>query len=168
MKKRYVPEKLVAVSRYKRYFRTLPEDVRGDVYARMALLLDEERRYCDAGNYQHIAQILTTIALYEVLQRHGRTEAEAYDVVSREMWKALTPERFQKMARLPIFLPVMKKMLPFGFRHGSGVGWRYVWHPDDPRDRFHFECHECVYWHIFGERDLMKLGAKIASTGNKK
>lgn len=54
----------------------------------------------------------------------------------------------------------LKKILPFGFRHGSGAGWRYTWHLDeDPKDRFHFECRECLYWHIFHERNLMKLGA---------
>ena len=43
---------------------------------------------------------------------------------------------------------------------GSGAGWKYEWHIDeDPKDRFHFECRECVYRHIFEEQNLMKLGA---------
>ena len=76
------------------------------------------------------------------------------------MWGALTPDSYQKMAKLPFFLPLMKKILPFGFRHGSGAGWKYEWHLDeDPKDRFHFECRECLYRHIFEERNLMKLGA---------
>lgn len=25
---------------------------------------------------------------------------------------------------------VMKKIVPFGFRKGSGYGWRYTWHKD--------------------------------------
>ncbi len=158
--KAYTPEHLVKTSRYRKLFPTLPEDVRQDVCRRIQELMMEEQLWCDKGNYTHIAQILTTIALYEVLQRHGKSEPEAYWTVSRAMWGALTPKSFRKMARVSFFLPMMKKILPFGFRHATGAGWKYTWHLDeDPKDRFHFECRECLYWHIFGERNLMKLGA---------
>ena len=158
--KAYIPEKLIAVSRYRRFIPTLPENVRQDVCRRMKILLKAEEKYCDKGNYKHIAQILTSIALYQTLQSHGSSEEEAFHIVSTEMWKALKPKTYQKLARYSWFLPVMKKILPFGFRHGSGTGWRYEWHLDeDPADRFHFECRECVYRHIFEEQNLMKLGA---------
>ena len=149
----------MAVSRYRNYFPTLPEGIRRDIYARMRELIAEEQRYCDAGNYKHMAQILTSIALYETLRRHGKSEEEAYAVVSGEMWKFLDPSGMQKMARKSFFLPLMKKLVPFGFKKGSGVGWRYTWHKDDPKDEFHFECNECIYAQILGRRGLMKLGA---------
>ena len=156
---RYVPEKLVAVSRYQNYFPTLPRDVRTDVYARMAQLLEEEKAYCDRGNYRHMAQILTSIALYETLQRHGRSEEEAYRAVSEEMWKFLDPSGMQKLAKKRFFLPLMKKIVPFGFRKGSGAGWRYTWHKGGPKDEFRFECNECLYEKILSRRGLLKLGA---------
>ena len=158
----YTPECLVNASRYRKLFSTLPEDVRRDVYSRMRELLVEEQRWCDRGNWLHIAQILTTVALYETLQKHGKSEPETFRIVSEAMWAELEPRKrfFQKMARLPFCLSLMKKVLPMGFRKGSGAGWKYVWHLDsDPKDRFHFECRECLYLHIFGERNLMKLGA---------
>ncbi len=157
--KQYTPEKLVAISRYRRYFPTLPREIQSDIYARISALIGEEEQYCDRGNYKHMAQIFTSIALYQSLQKHGMSEEEAFRITSEEMWKALTPKTYQKMARLPFFLPLMKKILPFGFRHGSGAGWRYEWHLDDPKNRFHFECRECVYRRIFEEQGLMKLGA---------
>ena len=126
--KAYTPENLVKISRYKKLFPTLPAEVRHDVYSRMLVLLKEEEKWCDRGNYKHIAQILTTIALYEVLQMHGKSEPEAYRIISEAMWGALTPESYRKMARRSFFLPMMKKILPFGFRHGSGAGWQYTWH----------------------------------------
>ena len=132
----YTPEKLVAVSRYQNFFPTLDETVRRDVYARIAELMDEEKEYCDKGNYKHMAQILTSVALYEALQKHGKSEEEAYKIVSEEMWAFLDPSGMQKLA-----------------------GWRYTWHKDDPKDRFHFECNECIYAKILGKRNLMKLGA---------
>lgn len=157
--KRYEPEDMVAVSRYRNYFPTLPLAVQQDVYVRMRTLLEEEKDYCDKGNYDHMAQILTSIALYEVLQAHGSTEAQAFRAVSEEMWKFLDPSGMQKLARRSFFLPLMKTIVPFGFRRKSGVGWRYTWHEDDPKDEFRFECNECLYATILGRRGLLKLGA---------
>ncbi len=158
--KKYIPEKLAAASRYRAYFYALPHNIRFDTLSRMAVLLQEEKEYCDRGNYKHMAQILTCLALYETLQKHGQSEEEAYRAVSEEMWKALRPESFQKLARKSFFLPLMKTILPLGFKLGSGAGWKYTWHLDeDPADRFHFECRECLYRNIFGKRGLLKLGA---------
>jgi len=72
--KKYEPKTLVAVSRYQNYFPSLPEQLQRDVYTRMDELLIEEKAYCDKGNYAHMAQILTSIALWEVLQKHGYSE----------------------------------------------------------------------------------------------
>ena len=169
--KKYEPKALVAVSRYQNYFPSLPTELRRDIYARMDELLIEEKAYCDKGNYAHMAQIITSIALYEVLQKHGKSEQEAYRIVSEEMWKFLDPAPMQKLARKRFFLPLMKKLVPFGFRKGSGHGWRYTWHKDDPKDEFRFECNECIYQKILGKRGLMKLGtmcchADIINYGN--
>ena len=87
----YTPEKLVAISRYQNYFPTLPAKIQNDTYARMSELLEEEKEYCDKGNYKHMAQILTSVALYETLQKHGKSEAEAYKAVS---WMILLSGQF--------------------------------------------------------------------------
>lgn len=155
----YVPEQMVAISRYQNYFPTLPEDIKTDIYDRMNELLVEEKEYLDEGNYEHMAQILTSIAMYEVLQQHGKSEEEEYKIVSEEMWAFLNPAPMQKMAKLKFFLPLMKKVVPAGFSKKSGTGWRYTWHKDDPKDEFHFECNECIYEKILKKRDLLKLGA---------
>jgi len=157
--KAYTPEAMVRVSRYQDFFPTLPEEIKSDIYARMRELIEEEKIYCDKGNYKHMAQILSSIAIYEVLQRHGRSEEDAYKTVSEEIWKFLDPSGMQKLAQKRFFLPLMKKIVPFGFKKGSGYGWRYTWHGDDPKDRFHFECKECIYQKILSRRGLLKLGA---------
>ena len=156
---KYLAEKMVAVSRYQNYFPTLPRDIQKDVYERISELIEEEKQYCDKGNYKHMAQILTSIAIYEVLQRHRVSEEDAYKSVSEEMWKFLDPSGMQKLAKKRFFLPLMKKIVPFGFKKGSGIGWRYTWYKDDPKNEFHFECNECIYAKILGRRGLMKLGS---------
>ena len=156
---KYNPKKLAAVSRYQNYFPTLSSNIQQDILKRICELIIEEQEYCDKGNYKHMAQILTSIAIYEVLQGHGQREQEAYRAVSEEMWKFLDPSDMQKLAKKSFFLPLMKKIVPFGFKKGSGFGWRYPWHKDDPKNEFHFECNECIYAKILGKRNLMKLGS---------
>lgn len=157
--KPYKPEALVNISRYQNYFPTLPKNIQQEIYQRMTEVLEEEKEYCDKGNYEHIAQIVTSVAIYEVLQKHGKSEEEAYKAVSEEMWKFLNPSGMQELAKKSFFLPLMKNIVPIGFRKKSGIGWRYTWHKDDPKNIFHFECNECIYAKILGKRDLIKLGS---------
>jgi len=67
--KSYIPEQLAAISRYQNYIPTLPPEIRQELYARMGELIEEEKAFCDKGNYKHMVQILTSIALYDVLPR---------------------------------------------------------------------------------------------------
>ncbi len=90
---KYQAERMVATSRCQNYFPTLPSDIRKDIYKRIGELIEEEKQYCDKGNYKHMAQILSSIAMYEVFQQHGKTEQEAYRIVSEEMWKLLHRRR---------------------------------------------------------------------------
>jgi len=158
--KKYLPEEMVKISRYQNYFPSLPEDLKNDIYSRMRELIEEEKYYCDKGNYEHMAQILTSIAMYECLQKHGKSEEEAYKIVSEEMWKFLNPSGMQKLSKAGFFMGLMKKVVPLGFSKKSGIGWKYTWHNDtDSKDEFHFECNECIYAQILGKRNLLKLGA---------
>ena len=51
----------------------------------MTELIKEEKEYCGKGNYKHMAQILTPVALYETLEKHGKSEEDAYRIVPEEM-----------------------------------------------------------------------------------
>ena len=51
--KKYDPEAMVAISRYRNYFPTLPKDIQRDVYTRMRELMEEEKQYCDKGSRKH-------------------------------------------------------------------------------------------------------------------
>ena len=82
---KYDPKKMAAVSRYRNYFPTLSSDIQQDILKRMDELIAEEQEYCDKGNYKHMAQILTSIAIYVVLQGHGQSEQEAYRAVSERL-----------------------------------------------------------------------------------
>lgn len=97
--KKYIPGKTVQISRCRNYFTTLSRDIQDEILKRMAELIEEEKEYCDQDNYKHMAQILTSVAMYETLIKHGKSEEEAYKTVSEEMWKFLDPSSMQKLAK---------------------------------------------------------------------
>ena len=169
---KYTPQNMVRLSRYADYFPTLENSVQKQIYDRIEELLEENREYCDKGNAKHMAAIVTSIAMYETFQENGMTEEEAFRIVSEEMWKSIHPEKMQKMSTKSWFLPFMKVIVPFGFKKGSGKGWRYTWHKEeDPKDRFHFECNECLYSYMFSKYNVKKLGpmycyADVINYGN--
>ena len=157
---------MVMNGRYAVLYGKLSPKEQQDVLSKMAELIEEEKEYEDKGNYGHLCNILPTIAIDEALQKNGKSAEEAFELISTHMWAALTPEKFQKMSRLPFFLPVMKKIIPLGFKYGSGKGWRYTWFDDDPKDRYHFEYNECLYQHEFGKRNLLgRFGRMFCHSG---
>ncbi len=154
--KKYEPSAMVKDSRYAAYFPTLDATVQQAALDRIAELVEAERQWCDKGNYEHMCNMLTALALYEVLQQHGLSEEEAYASVSTNMWAALRPEGMQRLARRSFFLPLMRRVVPFGFKHKSGAGWRYTWFENEPKNEFHFECNECLYQRIFKKYGVLE------------
>ena len=159
MMKKYVAEKMIKKSRHIDYFNTLNVETKNKILNRIDELVEEENKYCDKGNYGHLCNILSAIAIYEVLQE-TKSEAEAFEIVSNEMYKFIEPtrEKFQKIATKSWFWPVMKKIIPIGFKQGSGVGWKFTWFDSKDKNEFRFETNECIYQKIFKERHLEKLG----------
>ena len=155
MKKVYKPLNMVMNGRYAVLYGKLAPAIQQEILARMAELIEEERDYEDKGNYGHFCNILPTIAIDEVLQRNGKSPEEAFELISTHMWAALTPTTFHKLSRLPFFLPLMRKIIPLGFKYGSGKGWKYVWHPEDPKDFYHFETLECLYRYEFSKHGVL-------------
>ncbi len=67
---------MIAASRYKQYIASLSEAEQQTLRDRLQVLVGENREYCDRGNYTHLSNILTTIALDELLQSGGKTPAK--------------------------------------------------------------------------------------------
>ena len=150
------PLRMINAGRYKVCFSELSPEIQDDVLKRMARLIDENREWYDRGNYGHLCNILPTLAIDEALQATGKSPEESLALLSKYMWASLKPEKMQKLAEKSYFVPLMKIVVPLGFKMGSGKGWRYVWHKDtDGPNEFHFECTECLYKHIFTKYEVI-------------
>ena len=158
MKKVYEPHSMVMNGRYAVMYKKLSPDIQADILSGLSDLIAEEKAsgYADKGNYSHLCNILSTIAIDDALQKHGKTPEEAFELISTHMWSALTPQTFQKLSKLPFFLALMRKIIPLGFKYGSGKGWKYVWHPEDSKEFYHFETLECLYHYEFGKRGILE------------
>lgn len=158
--KAYRAKKMIRKSRHFPYYSTLEPPLREAVLREMDQLIREEQAFCDSGNYQHLCNLFAAIALYQVLRQQGKPKEEALHILAEELYRFILPgrDRFRRLAKRFWFWPVMKKLIPVGFRLGSGVGWRYTWFPHQPRDQFQFEVNECIYQKIFRKRGLEELG----------
>ena len=161
-KKEYIPSVMVGQSRYQVLFPTLDREVQEKVLQIMSDKLSENPEYCDAGNYQHLCNIMSAAGIYLALIDAGKSREDAFQIVSTAMWdyveKTMAPT-YRKLFRLPGMLKIMGKLLPKMFQKGSGYGWRYVWHLEEATNsHLRFECHQCIYAPLFAKFGIPELG----------
>ncbi|MCR4662239.1 MAG: L-2-amino-thiazoline-4-carboxylic acid hydrolase [Clostridia bacterium] len=163
MSKKYNGKDMSKSSRFIEYLKTMSEVDLRKVEDKINILIKENKEYCDKGNYQHLSNIFTCMALYNTLKDDGMSENEAVDLVFNTMYKYMETQKvkFQKLAKHGWFWPLIKKIVPLGFKKGSGYGWAYTWHKDSPKNEFRFECNKCIYKPIFSKYGLYKFGPKF-------
>jgi len=160
--KSYTAAEMAKNSRFTEYWLKLDETTRKNVLARIDDLGAHEKQNCDKGNYKHLSNIFTALALYEELQKQGLSEDKACREVGEAMWKheeTFSKPKMVKFSGYGFFLPFMKKFLPTMFANGSGYGWKYTWHRDDPKDLLRFECNACIYAQILPKYNASHLGS---------
>ncbi len=160
MSKKYLGKDLILNSRYKDYFQSLDEKVKEKIIERINELVVENKEYCDKGNYNHLSNIFSALALYQVLQEYTSKE-DAFKIVSEEMWKTMesTKAKLQKLLKVPGIFYLIGKFLPNMFKIGSGYGWKYTFHPEtQSRHYLQFESNECIYKKIFSKYEVPELG----------
>lgn len=158
--KEYMGKALVENSRWRDHLPTLSADQLDGIVARVNELIADNPEYCDDGNYDHMSNLCTGLALYEMHLSEGRTEQEAYELSGQPMWDYVeehTAGMYRKLfSKSPVF-GLMGSMLPRMFEAGSGYGWEYRWH-DDPKGRISFECVHCIYAQILEKYGMREMG----------
>lgn len=150
-------------SRFVEYIKTMNIDDLKKVEDKINFYIEDNKEYCDKGNYQHLCNIFTCISLYEVLTENGMDIDKAEAIVFNTMYKYMETQKlkFQKLAKHGWFWFLIKKIVPIGFKKGSGYGWKYTWYKDTPKNEFRFECNKCIYKHIFNKYGYDKFGPKF-------
>ena len=157
---KYIAEKMIKRSRHIDYYNTLDDSIKKQILNRINVLINEENKYCDRGNYNHLCNIFSAIAIYEILQENGYSQEDSFGIVSDEMYKYIQrdTDKFKKLSMNKWFWPIMKIIVPIGFKFGSGIGWKFKWFKSNDKNIYYFETQECIYQKIFKERNLVELG----------
>ncbi|MCR5505939.1 MAG: L-2-amino-thiazoline-4-carboxylic acid hydrolase [Bacilli bacterium] len=163
MGKKYIGKAMIKKSRFIEYLKKMDEKELNEVEEKVDLYVLENQIYCDKGNYTHLSNIFTSMALYCTLIEHGMKEEEAEDLVFNTMYAFIQKQKqsFQKLSKKGWFWPVIKKIVPIGFKKGSGYGWKYTWFKDQPKNEFRFECNSCIYRQIFEKYGFERFGPKF-------
>lgn len=151
-------------SRFVERLALLEASQRKEVEEKIDVYVQENAPYCDKGNYQHLCNIFTSMALYRTLVEHSVPEEEVEAIVFETMYRYMGRQRtkFQKLSKKDWFWAVIKKVVPLGFKMGSGYGWEYTWHKKgDPKNVFRFECNRCIYQQLFKKYGLERFGPKF-------
>ena len=82
MSKKYDPEKMIAKSRFRNYYATWEPNNKLRLMSRMSQLLEENTEYADAKNYSHMCNLITALAMEQVLEESGKSRREAQDTVA--------------------------------------------------------------------------------------
>ena len=163
MYKKYDGRKMLFKSRFVKYLSNINGQDIKTIEKKINYYINDNEEFCDKGNYRHLSNIFTCMALFDFLVERGQSETEAENLIFDTMYSYMQVkrEKFQKLAKYGWFWPLIKKLVPFGFRVGSGTGWAYTWHKDLPKNEFRFECKKCIYKPIFSKYGFDRFGPKF-------
>lgn len=163
MAKKYQGKSMAKSSRFVAFLKTMDPSDLSHVEERIEFYIQDNKEYCDKGNYQHLCNIFTSMALFDVLTGSGLPTKKAEDIVFETMYAYMRGQKkkFQRLAAYGWFWPLIKKIVPIGFKKGSGAGWKYTWHNESLKNEFRFECNQCIYHPIFQKYGLERFGPKF-------
>ena len=133
-------------SRWKSVLSSFTEGQRKSLIARMDVLLRENREYATSGNYSHLSNLFTALALYEMYQKEGKTKKEALNLTATPMWRQVKKGAgaYQKLIRIPGALKAIGVMMKKGSEHWNAYGWKYTFESTTAQC-FRMTCRQCIY-----------------------
>ena len=158
--KKYIPEKMVQRSRFVAYFDSRDKNWQQGLLDRISQLIEENSEYCDSGNYGHLCDLLTSLAIVMVLEENGSTRENAEKAVADAMYSFIGPQiaSMKKLSQHSWFVPFLKLTMPLKFKKTLGFGWE-VEFPECPKDTFCMTTHRCIYQQIFAKYGMPEMTA---------
>lgn len=158
--KKYIPSKMIHNSRFQEYFSALDEIERQKTLVIFNRLLDENREYEDNKNYNHLCNLLTSLALVLMLEENGHTRQESEKIVANAMYEYIRPQikSMEKLASHSWFVKMLKISMPIKFRFTLGYGWN-VEFPKASKKEFSMVTHQCIYQQIFTKYGMPEMTA---------
>lgn len=160
LNRKYDPEKMIAKSRFRDYYAAWEPNDKLHLIIRMSQLLEENSEYADNKNYEHMCNLITALAMEEVLEESGKSRKEAQETVANAMYDFLKPmvPKMQKLASHGWFVRAMKIIMPLKFGKTLGHGWEIDF-PKCPGDTYSMITRRCIYRDIFSRYGMPEFTA---------
>ena len=160
MNKKYIPMKMIPRSRFRDLYKEWDEEDRALLIDKMNVLLFENSQYTDSKNYGFLCNLLTSLAIVQVLESKGMPRKEAEQYTADAMYKFIEPQikSMKKLASNGWFVRFLKLTMPMKFRNTLGYGWD-VEFPKCGRDEFSMITHKCIFHQIFEKYGMPEITA---------
>ena len=160
MNKKYIPRKMIPRSRFRDLYKEWDEEGRALLIDKMNVLLFENSQYTDSKNYGFLCNLLTSLAIVQVLESKGMPRKEAEQYTADAMYKFIEPQikSMKKLASNGWFVRFLKLTMPMKFRNTLGYGWD-VEFPKCGRDEFSMITHKCIFHQIFEKYGMPEMTA---------
>ena len=160
MNKKYIPRKMIPRSRFRDLYKEWNEEDRALLIDKMNVLLFENSQYTDSKNYGFLCNLLTSLAIVQVLESKGMARKEAEQYTADAMYKFIEPQikSMKKLASNGWFVRFLKLTMPMKFRNTLGYGWD-VEFPKCGRDEFSMITHKCIFHQIFEKYGMTEMTA---------
>ena len=160
MNKKYIPWKMIPRSRFRDLYKEWDEEDRALLIDKMNVLLFENSQYTDSKNYGFLCNLLTSLAIVQVLESKGMPRKEAEQYTADAMYKFIEPQikSMKKLASNGWFVRFLKLTMPMKFRNTLGYGWD-VEFPKCGRDEFSMITHKCIFHQIFEKYGMPEMTA---------
>ena len=160
MNKKYIQRKMIPRSRFRDLYKEWDEEDRALLIDKMNVLLFENSQYTDSKNYGFLCNLLTSLAIVQVLESKGMPRKEAEQYTADAMYKFIEPQikSMKKLASNGWFVRFLKLTMPMKFRNTLGYGWD-VEFPKCGRDEFSMITHKCIFHQIFEKYGMPEMTA---------
>ena len=160
MNKKYIPRKMISRSRFRDLYKEWDEEDRALLIDKINVLLFENSQYTDSKNYGFLCNLLTSLAIVQVLESKGMPRKEAEQYTADAMYKFIEPQikSMKKLASNGWFVRFLKLTMPMKFRNTLGYGWD-VEFPKCGRDEFSMITHKCIFHQIFEKYGMPEMTA---------
>ena len=104
MAKKYQGKSMAKSSRFVAFLKTMDPSDLSHVEERIEFYIQDNKEYCDKGNYQHLCNIFTSMALYDVLIGTGLPTKKAEYIVFETMFAYMRGQKKEVPASCCIWL----------------------------------------------------------------
>ena len=151
---------MIPRSRFRDLYKEWDEEDRALLIDKMNVLLFENSQYTDSKNYGFLCNLLTSLAIVQVLESKGMPRKEAEQYTADAMYKFIEPQikSMKKLASNGWFVRFLKLAMPMKFKNTLGYGWD-VEFPKCGRDEFSMITHKCIFHQIFEKYGMPEMTA---------